>query len=740
MNKDNVVSEIIRDLGSDKVFPALFTGLINGILLVIVAVSFAAMIFSGEMSGFATRAVGLTLFSACAMGVVLLLTSGLKTHVSVAQDAPAATLVAASSVVAGLLPVSSEAAFMTLVAILALTSLLTGLSFFLVGRFELANLFRFVPYPVIGGFLAGSGWFLLVGGIAVMCGVTPGISTFGSFLAPDIVLKWAPGLTFAVTLFTILQRWSHFLILPVALLGGSLAYYLAFLSCDLSLDRARELGYLVSSVPNQGLWPVFPPDSLAQIHWDMVLSQLPLAGSVVLIAILGMLLNISGVEISADEDIDLNREFRSMGMANLLTAVGGSSPGYTSLSLSLLGVRTGALTRICGLVSTLVCVFVLFVGGQVLTFFPKPVLGAFLALLGFFFLWDWIVHTYRRMPRIDYFLILIITSVIIGQGFMAGIIVGLAATLLIFVVRFSRVAIVDQPRDLCLLRSSKQRSAPELHLLQKYGAQALCYQLRGYLFFGSTCLFVEKVRSNLAPDTGILLLDFSAVSGIDISAARHFHRLLQTLAKNGVATSLVCPPQALSAALEEDLQSLQGRLVDNLETALITAENQLLAEAHRSLAENSAASRSALFDLAADDMLLQLERQEWAESLAERLTARVPCLNFDAGKAIGREKQAVGGLLLLVSGIVTEPPGGRTVPRQLTAGAVLYPQAQFTEVCFASDLWTESKVEILQLSPAKRQALETTHPELALEFDRYVLTQGAFLLTNHSDDRICDEL
>ncbi len=738
MSKENVLSEIIRDFHSDKVFPALFTGVINGILLVIVAVSFAAMIFAGEMSGFATRAAGLTLFGACAMGVVLLLTSGLKTHVSVAQDAPAATLVAASTVVAGLLSVSSEAAFMTLVAVLALTSCLTGLGFYLVGRFELANLFRFVPYPVIGGFLAGSGWFLFVGGLSVMCGVAP--SSFGAFIALDIVLKWAPGLAFASILFMILQRWSHFLILPVALLGGTMAYYLAFFFCDLSLDQARALGYLVSGLPTQGLWPVFSLNSLTQIHWDIVVSQLPLSGSVVLIAILGMLLNISGVEISANEDIDLNREFRSLGMANLLAAAGGSSPGYTSLSLSMLGVRTGALSRICGLISTLVVAFVLFAGGQVLAFFPKPVLGAFLSLIGLFFLWDWLVHTYNRMPKIDYSLILVIAIVIIWSGFLAGIMVGLAATLLIFVVRFSRVAVVDSPRDLRRLKSTKPRTIPDRHLLQQVGEGAICYQLKGYLFFGSACLFVDKLRADLPADTGFLILDFSAVSGIDISAAKHFHRLLQAVAKSGTATYLVHPPQALAKALEEDLPTLHGHLADHLEQALIAVENTLLADAHLSMSAQRAASRDDLFALAADDMLLQLERQEWAESLAERLAACATCVHFQAGESIGCQDQVVGGLLLLVSGTVSEQSGEGTVARQQTAGAVLYPQAQFLEVFFACDLWADSQVSILQLSPAQRDSLERSTPELSLELDRYVLTQDAYFSTKPTAARMCNEL
>ena len=54
--------------------------------------------------------------------------------------------------------------FLTVVAATFLVTVLCGIVFFVMGRFRLGGLVRFVPYPVVGGFLAGTGWLLFKAG------------------------------------------------------------------------------------------------------------------------------------------------------------------------------------------------------------------------------------------------------------------------------------------------------------------------------------------------------------------------------------------------------------------------------------------------------------------------------------------------------------------------------------------------------------------------------------------------
>ena len=96
-----------------------------------------------------------------------------------------------------------EAVFATMVVIIALSALATGLLFGLVGWFRLANLSRFIPYPLMGGFLAGLGWFLVLSSVSITCGITLNWETLPELLESDTVWRWGPSLAFALALLVV---------------------------------------------------------------------------------------------------------------------------------------------------------------------------------------------------------------------------------------------------------------------------------------------------------------------------------------------------------------------------------------------------------------------------------------------------------------------------------------------------------------------------------------------------------
>jgi SulP family sulfate permease len=67
------------------------------------------------------------------------------------------------------------------------------------GYFKLGRIVRFLPYPIIGGFLAGSGWLLVQGGIGIMANTDPGFKWFQA----DILALWVPGVVLGVIIYTV---------------------------------------------------------------------------------------------------------------------------------------------------------------------------------------------------------------------------------------------------------------------------------------------------------------------------------------------------------------------------------------------------------------------------------------------------------------------------------------------------------------------------------------------------------
>ena len=136
--------------------PILAAGLVTGILEVIQLTAYAVLIFSGDLAAYIPRAIGLMLIGE--MVVVSLTLCSFPGLVGGLQDNLVAILALISAAIVNQMPASAthQEKFATGVVAIAVSTLLTGAFFLSLGRFRLGNLIRFIPYPVIGGVLAGS--------------------------------------------------------------------------------------------------------------------------------------------------------------------------------------------------------------------------------------------------------------------------------------------------------------------------------------------------------------------------------------------------------------------------------------------------------------------------------------------------------------------------------------------------------------------------------------------------------
>ncbi|MCA9969423.1 MAG: hypothetical protein KC425_04360, partial [Anaerolineales bacterium] len=187
-------SRIAAELQPARLLPALTMGTITGLMEIVLSVSFAALIFSGSLAPFVADGIGLALLGAAVSGTLVALLSSQPGILGGNQDTPAAILVVMATAMAHTLP--PESTLVTVLATIALTTLLTGLFQVALGYFKLGSLVRFLPYPVVGGFLAGTGWLLATGAINLMVDFDPLAQPAALFQA-DVLLRWVPGLLFA---------------------------------------------------------------------------------------------------------------------------------------------------------------------------------------------------------------------------------------------------------------------------------------------------------------------------------------------------------------------------------------------------------------------------------------------------------------------------------------------------------------------------------------------------------------
>lgn len=728
--------ELLHDAATPtRLIPALSAGLMVGLLGIVIELSLASLVFSGPLSAFAANAAGLTLFGGFVTCLVVALCSRFPSSIFLPQDAPAAILAAVAAGIAAGMPAGADPheAFVTVGAAMALSTLLSGVLFLALGRFGLGNLMRYVPYPVVGGFMAGIGWLLVQGSLSIVTGSSLSLAGLSRFLDPGTLLRLAPAVALALILLTALNRWNSPFILPgtLTLALGTFALYL--LATGQSLDDAARAGHLLGGMP-QGvpLWPVFTAADLAFIRWDALLAQAPQLCVIPLVASLSILLIASGLETSTRRDLDLRYELTLNAVANALGGLGGAHTGYTALSFSLLGPKTGSDSRLVGVSAALLIGAATFFGAALLGHFPRFILGGVVLFLGVATLLDWVVAVRRQVTRVEYALILAILGVIGTFGFLTGAGFGLVMATVIFVVKYSRLPVVRQDTDASGTASTRRRSVPDRHILRERGGDIRILRVTGYIFFGSANVLGRTVAARLQPEhgprPGFLILDFAEVGGFDSSAVNGFLRILQRCAAAGCQAVFAAAPATLEAQMRRAApRDTEGvRFLADLDRALEWCEDALLErEAERLRTGQAAAGRERLFDLAVDDLMLHLEAGERFEALVERLGPGLEPRSAAPGQVILGQGEPAAGVWLVVSGQAEEtvlgPGGGVTRLRTLGPGSAAGRTSQETGGRAPGIVTALTDCSLLFLPASGLRRMEAEDPAAALDFYRLIV-------------------
>jgi SulP family sulfate permease len=145
-----------------SLLPNLFAGLTAGLVTLIYSISFAALIFSGNLTHFFPQGVGSALIGTTVTAIIVASRSSFPFVLAGPDSNASAILALMASAIATSLesPDAAGRLFPTFWVAITLGTILTGLFLFILGRLRLGRWARFIPYPVMGGFLAGTGWLI----------------------------------------------------------------------------------------------------------------------------------------------------------------------------------------------------------------------------------------------------------------------------------------------------------------------------------------------------------------------------------------------------------------------------------------------------------------------------------------------------------------------------------------------------------------------------------------------------
>ena len=368
-----------------------FVGLISGTIGVLLNISFAALIFAGSLSPHLGLGIKMVLFSATAIRAIVALGSSLPNVIADLDPVSTAILAWSAATIVNQLPASAtpRETLVTVIAVIAFTSLLTGIGLLFLGLWRVGEFIRYLPYPIIGGFLASTGGLLTKGGIEVMANLTLSKAQIPLLFTNDSLWLWLPGLLFALYLLIFESFSCHYLTIPLNLVGEIGLFYLALFIGDISVQQAQVQGLLFESIVKTGWWQPLTLADLSLVNWGVMSNQLSNIAAIVVISTMSILLTASSLELISAGNLNFDRELKVAGVANILVGLGSGVVGYHTLGDSLLVEQMGGRSRLVGLTTAVVCCLASIWGTSWLGYFPKAILGGLLVFLGASLLREW---------------------------------------------------------------------------------------------------------------------------------------------------------------------------------------------------------------------------------------------------------------------------------------------------------------------------------------------------------------
>lgn len=511
----------------------LFAGLIIGIISAISSIAYAALIFHDDLSQYLAIGAGACLLGSLVLTLALGAFSSSKRAIGQAQDVFAAiAAVVCYDVASKVLEINTIDVLPSVIATLLIIAISSGLSMFLLGQLHLGKLIRYFPYPVIGGFLAGTGWLIFCQCFLFLTSSALSYNNLAHLLSPQIINHWLIPLAYALLMIWMIRRSNHYLTLPLLLIGSVLIFYLYLLYSGFSLDDAMTQGWMMGPFP-KGTLASIPSLNLLHgtVHWNIVLNHIPDYLTLITLAAISLLLNVSSFEIMSDETMDINKELKVTGIANILSGLLGGLGGYQGIALSRINLKLKLSTRLVSIICGLFLMLIIIIGTSCLQYLPKYAFGALLLFVALDFMQEWLIDIKKKISWPDYFVVLTIAVCIGLKGFLVGLLVGLILSLVLFIIHYSSIEIIRTIITGDLIRSTVERNEVEKSILSKKANDILIPVISGYLFFGNTAFVMSKIIDGLTQERykkiKYICLDFSRVTGMEVSSFMSVVKLLQ---------------------------------------------------------------------------------------------------------------------------------------------------------------------------------------------------------------------
>jgi len=473
--------------------------------------------------------------------------------------------------------------------VLALTALGAAVLQILYGALGGGRLIKFIPYPVVSGYLSGVAVLIALGQIPKLFAFPKGTPLFHGLASPEL-WRWQ-GVVVGVVTIAVMSATPYLTKkIPAAILGiaGGIAsyFFLAWLypplltieNNPLVIGPIRASGSFLEAISLR-------VTSLGQC--DLAALERVVVPALTLSVLLSIdtLKTCVGLDALTHNRHQSDRELVGQGVGNLVSFLTGGMPGAGTMGPSLVNVTSGGKSYRSGIIEGAFVVVALLLLGKVIAWVPISALAGILLVIAWRMFDKGMFHLLRHPAgRFDFAVIaaVILTAVAFDLIMAAGIGVGMA--ILLFIRDQIRGTVIRRKMYVGQIKSKTRRSPAEEEVLSRCRELGVFCELQGNLFFGTTDQLFTHLEKDLQ-NARFILMDMRRVQSMDYTAAHLFDLMQARLAQRGGQLLFCGMPSALLAERNFELYMISlgvistgrgGVVSDTLDSALEWIEERIL--------------------------------------------------------------------------------------------------------------------------------------------------------------------
>jgi len=606
----------------------------------------------------------------------------------------------------------------------------------LFGILRLGNLIKFVPFPVISGFMNGIAILLIVKQLKPLIGMDSHQSVLKIFsdMSSFQPVTLAVGLTTIIVLF-LAKKYNKVKIIPASLMGlgsGTCLYY------AIGLYVPHEMmGPIVGSINVEFPTPDLFFNFFAVSHQIQILDYAPdIVITAFVLGLLGSMESLLSSVVSdnlTDSRHNSTQELVGQGVANISCACFGALPGAGSIPRSLASFNAGGRTRLSGMLCGCVIFVVIMCIGKLVGKIPMAAIAGIITSVGISLFDSWTLSLFkkltapkeqRRVALVNLLITLTVAAVTVSINLIVAVGIGVAIASGLFMSKMGK-SIIKRSYSGNQFHSKRMRSLADSELLENEGQRIILFELQGPLFFGSAENLSTQIETAIEI-ADYCIIDMKRVTEIDSTGANILTQLKRSFEKNKkhLLFTFLKNNETLWGFLQimdisQELDDL--RFFSDTDAALEWSEDHLL----ENLPQRTGARNEVLLEE------MEIVNGFTADEL-DVLKKRLKCETYEAGEPIFREGDPGRDMYFLTKGSVSVKirlPERNQLKRIFTfnSGVIFGEVALLDGQPRSADVWSDEDTEVYRLSLDDFNVFRRKNPEIAIK----LIQNMARTLTRH---------